>query len=250
MWYAGGRVRMSSRLARSAGLIGVATMASRCSGVAREMVLAALFGAGNGVEMDAFNVAFRVPNLLRDLFAEGAMTAAFVPTFTRTLTTRRPRGSVAARQPRHQRAAARHGRLRRPRHRLRASDHARDRARGSRRSPGKLELTTQLTRMMLPFLTTVARAVAMMGMLNSLRRFFIPALSPAMFNVATIACAFALVPVMPRVGLPPIAGIAIGTLLGGARADRAAVAGAAAEGFRYRPIARLQGSRRCAKCCG
>ena len=77
-----------SKLARSAGLISIATMASRLLGVAREMVLAAFFGAGSGIEMDAFNVAFRVPNLLRDLFAEGAMTAAFVPTFTRTLTTR------------------------------------------------------------------------------------------------------------------------------------------------------------------
>src|SRR4051812_43512475 len=78
---------MSVKLARSAGLISVATMASRVLGVAREMVLAALFGASGGIEMDAFNVAFRIPNLLRDLFAEGAMTAAFVPTFTRTLTT-------------------------------------------------------------------------------------------------------------------------------------------------------------------
>ena len=76
---------MSSRLARSAGLIGIATMTSRVLGVAREVVLAALFGAASGVEMDAFNVAFRIPNLLRDLFAEGAMTAAFVPAFTRTL---------------------------------------------------------------------------------------------------------------------------------------------------------------------
>src|SRR6478672_1419240 len=78
---------MSGKLARSAGLMSVATMASRVLGVVREMVLAALFGAGAGPEMDAFNVAFRVPNLLRDLFAEGAMTAAFVPTFTTTLTT-------------------------------------------------------------------------------------------------------------------------------------------------------------------
>src|ERR671939_2118304 len=77
---------MSLRLARSAGVISIATMASRILGVARETVLAAIFGAGT--EMDAFNVAFRVPNLLRDLFAEGAMTAAFVPTFTRTLTQR------------------------------------------------------------------------------------------------------------------------------------------------------------------
>ena len=68
---------MSTRLARSAGLIGAATLTSRVLGVAREIVLAALFGAGN--QMDAFNVAFRIPNLLRDLFAEGAMSAAFVP---------------------------------------------------------------------------------------------------------------------------------------------------------------------------
>ena len=88
-------------------------MASRVLGVAREMVLAAFFGASGGMEMDAFNVAFRVPNLLRDLFAEGAMTAAFVPTFTRTLTTRGPRRGVAARQSRRQRAPPDHRRARR-----------------------------------------------------------------------------------------------------------------------------------------
>ena len=52
-------------------------------------MLAAVFGASACMQMDAFNVAFRIPNLLRDLFAEGAMTAAFVPTFTRTLDRRR-----------------------------------------------------------------------------------------------------------------------------------------------------------------
>src|SRR6476620_8409163 len=71
-------------LARSAGLAGVATLASRILGLVRDQVLAALFGAGN--DMDAFIVAFRIPNLVRDLFAEGAMSAAFVPTFTRQLT--------------------------------------------------------------------------------------------------------------------------------------------------------------------
>ena len=73
-------------MVRSAGLIGIATMASRLLGVAREMALAWVFGAGT--QMDAFNVAFRIPNLVRDLFAEGAMSAAFVPTFTRTLASR------------------------------------------------------------------------------------------------------------------------------------------------------------------
>src|SRR5512136_2525061 len=76
------------RLARSAGVIGLATTASRLLGLVRDQILAYFFGAGNA--MDAFNVAFRIPNLLRDLFAEGAMSAAFVPTFTRRLTTEGP----------------------------------------------------------------------------------------------------------------------------------------------------------------
>ena len=92
----------SARLARSAGLIGAATMASRVLGLVRDQILAYYFGAGHA--MDAFNVAFRIPNLFRDLFAEGAMSAAFVPTFTRRLTTDGPPGGLAARQHRHQRA--------------------------------------------------------------------------------------------------------------------------------------------------
>ena len=226
---------MSVKLARSAGLISLATMASRVLGVAREMVLAAFFGAGSGFEMDAYNVAFRVPNLLRDLFAEGAMTAAFVPTFTRTLAGRGRDaawrlgnlvinallivtgvlvvlGIVFAGPITH--AIAPH----------------------FARTPGELELTTLLTRIMLPFLTTVAASVAMMGMLNSLRRFFIPALSPAMFNVATIVCAFGLVPVMPRLGLPPIAAIAIGTLVGGLGQMALQWPTLRREGFRYRAV--------------
>jgi putative peptidoglycan lipid II flippase len=224
---------MSTRLARSAGLIGLATLASRVLGVARDMVLAALFGAGR--EMDAFNVAFRVPNLLRDLFAEGAMTAAFVPTFTRTLTN-------AGRE-----SAWRLGSLvmnalilvtgvlvvvgivfALPITRALAGDYA--------DVPGKLELTTQLTRIMLPFLTTVAVAAAMMGMLNSLHRFFIPALSPTMFNIATILCAVALVPVMPAIGLQPITAIAIGTLLGGFGQIALQWPSLRKEGFRYHPV--------------
>ena len=228
---------MSSRLARSAGLISIATLASRVLGVARESVLAAIFGAGSGPEMDAFNVAFRVPNLLRDLFAEGAMTAAFVPTFTATLTNRGREsawrlgnlvlngllvvtgvlvviGIVFAGPITHAMASGKEF----------AS------------VPGKLELTTLLTRFMLPFLTTVAVAVAMMGMLNSLHRFFIPALAPAMFNVATIVCAVALVPFMHLVGLPGIAAIAIGTVLGGLGQIALQWPVLHAEGFRYRPI--------------
>lgn len=66
---------------KAAGAMGAATFLSRIMGLVREQVFAYLFGAGN--MMDAFNVAFRIPNLLRDLFAEGAMSASLVPTFTR-----------------------------------------------------------------------------------------------------------------------------------------------------------------------
>src|SRR5262245_10437463 len=73
----------SRRLARSASLTGAATLTSRVLGLARDQMLAAVFGAGN--QMDAFIVAFRIPNLFRDLFAEGAMSSAFVPTFASEL---------------------------------------------------------------------------------------------------------------------------------------------------------------------
>ena len=203
---------MSIRLARSAGLVGAATMTSRLLGVARELVLAALFGAGDS--MDAFFVAFRIPNLVRDLFAEGAMSAAFVPTFTRYLTTKgrdeawRLGNLVVSTLLVVTGGLALAGIVfARPIVHLMAADYA--------SVPDKLELTILLTRIMLPFLTTVAVAVAMMGMLNSLRRFFVPALSPAMFNVATIAAAFLVVPLMAPLGLEPIVAIAIGALLGG-----------------------------------
>jgi putative peptidoglycan lipid II flippase len=228
---------MNVRLARSAGLISIATMGSRLLGVAREVVLAAIFGASSNPAMDAFNVAFRVPNLLRDLFAEGAMTAAFVPTFTRTLNARG------------RDAAWRLGSLvmnvlivattavvivgiifAEPIAGLLASGDA------FAKVPGKLALTAELTRIMMPFLTTVAVAVAMMGMLNSLHKFFVPAFSPAMFNIATIVCAFALVPVMPLIGLPKIAAIAIGTVLGGLGQIAVQWPSLRKEGFRYQPI--------------
>ena len=73
--------RMSTR---ATGVVGIAILSSRVLGLVREMIFAGLFGAGRN--LDAFLMAFRLPNLLRDLFAEGAMSAAFVPTMSRTLT--------------------------------------------------------------------------------------------------------------------------------------------------------------------
>jgi putative peptidoglycan lipid II flippase len=101
--------------------------------------------------------------------------------------------------------------------------------------PGKFELTVQLTRIMVPFLTLVALAAAVMGVLNSLNRFFIPALSPAMFNVGSIVCAVLLAPVAPSVGLPPIMAVAVGTLVGGLGQLVIQVPTLYREGFRYQP---------------
>src|SRR2546428_11884839 len=69
-----------TQLVKAAGIIGVATLSSRILGFVRDMVLARLFGAGAAA--DAFFVAYRIPNLLRELFAEGSMSAAFIPVFT------------------------------------------------------------------------------------------------------------------------------------------------------------------------
>src|SRR3954452_18678382 len=221
------------RLARSAGLIGVATMTSRVLGLVRDQVMAYLFGAGNAV--DAYNVAFRIPNLVRDLFAEGAMSAAFVPTFTRYLT--REGRPAAWRLGNHVVNALLMVTavlvcagliFTQPLVTMFAEDYS--------RVPGKLELTILLTRIMLPFLTLVAVAAAFMGMLNSLNRFFVPALSPAMFNVASILCALLLVPVMPRVGLPPIAAMAIGVLIGGIGQILIQSPLLRKEGYRYQPV--------------
>ena len=199
-------------VARAAGVISAATFLSRLLGLIREQVFAAQFGAGFAV--DAFQVAFRVPNLLRDLFAEGAMSAAFVPTLTRV-------------QERDGPAAA-----------LRLANLVinfllvvvsgiclvgiltapvivRILAPGFAEVPGKLELTTLMTQIMTPFLVLVSISAAIMGFLNTRRVFFIPAIAPTMLNIALIASGYLIAPLCPRFGLEPIVGMAIGALLGG-----------------------------------
>jgi putative peptidoglycan lipid II flippase len=210
---------------------GIATLTSRILGLVRDQMLAALFGAGS--EMDAFIVAFRIPNVVRDLFAEGAMSAAFVPTFTRRLTLEGKAeawqlgnnlintlilvtgvlvviGMIFATPI--------------------VSAYAHDFS----TVPDKLELTIRLTRVMLPFLIMTAIAAAVMGMLNSLHHYFMPALSPALFNVATILAAITLVPLMPVLGLPRIMAIAVAALAGGLLQVAAQWPSLHREGFRYR----------------
>ncbi|HSE39254.1 MAG TPA: murein biosynthesis integral membrane protein MurJ [Acidobacteriota bacterium] len=198
-------------LARTAGAVSVATLISRILGLIREMVLAKYFTV---FATDAFFAAFRIPNLLRDLFAEGALSAAFVPTFTEYKQNR-------SRQEAWQLANivlnalvvilsivtllilifAKYLVL------FLVSGYA--------KIPGKLDLTIHLTRIMSPFLMTVALAAAVMGILNTHGRFFTPAVAPAFFNVFSILAGIFLSPLMPHIGQEPITAMAIGSLLGG-----------------------------------
>jgi putative peptidoglycan lipid II flippase len=226
-------------LARSAASAGAATMTSRILGLVRDQVLAYFFGAGDA--MDAYRVGFKIPNLFRDLFAEGAMSAAFVPTFTRHLANAGKESGwrlgnlvinalivatgalvligVVFATPIVEALAGRYAAVQ-------LAD-----------GTNKLALTVLLARIMLPTLTLIAIAAAVMGMLNSLRHFFIPALSPAMFNVVTIVLAVALIPVAPALGIEqPIVIIAVATVLGGFAQLALQWPTLRHEGFRYRPV--------------
>lgn len=209
-------------------------MTSRILGLVREQVVAHFFGATAAT--DAYNVAFRIPNLVRDLFAEGAMSAAFVPTFTRYLTTRGKESAWHVGNNVINALIVATGLLvvlgmvfAEPLVLLLADDtYTSDAA--------KLMLTVDLARIMLPALVFFALAAALMGMLNSLHHYFVPALSPAMFNVMTIVCAFALVPLFGQLGVAPITAIAIGTLLGGVAQLALQWPTLRREGFRYHAV--------------
>jgi putative peptidoglycan lipid II flippase len=203
---------MSERMGWAAGVIGLATLGSRLLGLVRDQATAYYFGTDWKAE--AFIVATRIPALLRELFAEGAMSAAFVPTMTRTLA---KDGRDAAWRLGSQVINGLllvtgaftlvgilfAGWLTW----LVASDYA--------DTPGKLELTRQLTRINLPFLMLIAVAAACAGMLNSLRKFMIPAASPAMFNVVFILSTLILVPVFRAAGWNDVMALSVGMLGGG-----------------------------------
>jgi len=106
--------------------------------------------------------------------------------------------------------------------------------------PGKLELTIYLARIVFPFLMLVAVAAVLMGMLNSLGHFFVPALSPAMFNVAVVVIALVFIPLAPTLGMQPITIVAVATLVGGIAQLVIQWPPLVKEGFRYRPVLNLE----------
>lgn len=219
------------RLARAAGLISAATMLSRVLGLAREQIFAALLGAS--LYADAFNVAFRIPNLLRDLFAEGALAQAFVPTFKASL---KHDGQDMAYELGNRVAGTLFtvigvivlvaGVFTPSIVMTMAGDFG--------EVPGKLDLTITLTRIMLPFLALVSLAAVAMGMLNAQDRYIAPALAPASFNVMSITVGTALYLAGASAHWVAI-GWAIGTVLGGLAQLGVQIPSLWRAGFRPRP---------------
>ena len=200
-------------LLRAASTVSLFTLASRITGLVREQLVAASFGSSAWT--DAFNVAFRIPNLLRRLFAEGAFSQAFVPV-------------LAASRARHGDDATRAlidavatvlfwallatcvlGVLGAP-----VLVYAM--AAGLKDTPGSFEAAVVMTRYMFPYIGFMSLVALSAGILNTWKRFAVPAATPVLLNVAMIAAAVWLAPRFATWGIEPIYAMAGGVLLGGA----------------------------------
>jgi len=218
---------------RSAGVVSLAVFLSRITGLLRESIMARLFGAG--LIYDAFMLGFRIPNLTRDLFAEGALSSAFVPIFTEYLSQRskeeaaRLANLVASALIVVVGAICAAGIVFAPQlvHFL---------APGFAAVPGKFELAVSMTRIMFPFLLLVALAAQAMGVLNASNRFGVPALASTFFNIGSVGFGVVLgVWLGPSLHLARIEGMAIGVVLGGALQLVWQLPSLHRLGFRFRP---------------
>jgi putative peptidoglycan lipid II flippase len=209
---AGADSRADKLNTRAAAVVGVSVLCSRVLGLAREQIFAALFGGGR--IMDAFTIAFRIPNLLRDLFAEGALSTAFVTVFTKTAALE---DDVAAWRLANKVAT------------LAVVTLSSITVLGiltapwlvSLLAPGfdpeKAALTVTLTRVMYPFILLVSLAALVMGMLNARNVFGVPAMASSFFNLGSIVAGVLIgLWLDPHFGQRAILGLAIGTLIGGA----------------------------------
>ena len=196
---------------KAAGIVAVAVMCSRVLGLIRDQIFAALFGGGR--LMDAFTIAFRIPNLLRDLFAEGALSTAFVTTFSKTTALEgdepawRLANKVATLAIVVLSALTILGIVFAP-------------WLVSVLAPGftgdKAELTVTLTRVMYPFILLVSLAALVMGMLNAKNVFGVPAMASSFFNLGSIVCGVLLGWLLDsHFGPKALLGFAFSTLIGG-----------------------------------
>ncbi len=216
---------------KAAGIIGLAVMCSRLLGLAREQVFAALFGGG--AAMDAFTAAFRIPNLLRDLFAEGALSTAFVTTFSKTIA----RGGDAAAWRLANKVATLTALVLGA---LCIAGMVFSAPLVAALAPGfdpeKAALTAQLTRIMFPFILLVSLAALVMGMLNSKSVFGMPAMASSFFNIGSIVGGVGLgFWIDPHFGRRALLGLAFATVLGGALQLAVQLPSLARLGYRFRP---------------
>lgn len=224
---------VSKGVVRSASIMSFAVALSRVSGLVREMVMSRLFGST--MPYDAYRIGFQIPNLTRDLFAEGALSAAFVPAFTESL------------QNRGKEDAARLANLVATTLILVVglicalgaifSQQLVDIAvPGFRNTTGKAELAAHLTRIMFPFLLLVALAAQAMGILNAMKQFAVPALSSTFFNIGSVVVGLLVGMVLgPTLGIDGIEGMAWGVLAGGALQLGFQVPALVRAGFVFRP---------------
>ncbi|MEP6937697.1 MAG: murein biosynthesis integral membrane protein MurJ [Chthoniobacterales bacterium] len=223
---------------RATSVVGVAILCSRVLGLVREIVIASLFGATRN--MDAFLTAFRAPNMLRDLFAEGALSTAFVTTFSRRIATEgdqsawRLASKVATLTLVFMSALTLLGIFFAP-FLIKVI------------APGfpleKAALTVELTRIMFPFILLVSLAALVMGMLNAKDVFGVPAMASSFFNLGSIIGGVLLCYWLdpqadwrhPHFGERGLIGLAIATLIGGLLQLLVQLPAAGRVGFRFRP---------------
>src|SRR6476661_1779666 len=223
---------------KATSIVGLAVLCSRVLGLIREMVVAALFGASRN--MDAFLTAFRAPNMLRDLFAEGALSTAFVTTFSRRIATEGERSAwdlaskVATLAIVFMSAVSLLGVVFAP-------------VLIDILAPGfpaeKAEMTVLLTRIMFPFILLVSLAALVMGMLNARHVFGPPAMASAFFNLGSIiggvTLSYWLDPQPdwrhPHFGERGLVGLSIATLIGGLLQLAVQLPSLRRVGFRFRP---------------
>ncbi|MFN2426904.1 MAG: murein biosynthesis integral membrane protein MurJ [Candidatus Binatia bacterium] len=196
-------------MSRAARVVAVMTMVSRVAGLVRDAAISAVFGTGAGA--DAFFVAFRIPNMLRRVVAEGATSAAFVPVFTERLVEGGPASAVRAMGAVGGAAAlvlavlTVAGMLGSPT--LTSLF-----APGFSRDPAKQALTISLTFWTFPYLLLVGSAAWAMGVHHTFRHFALPAVGPVLMNLSIIAFALAAAPRMEA----PVWALVAGVLVGGA----------------------------------
>ena len=208
-------LRLNSRtvsLLKSASTVSVWTLASRITGLVRESLMAAMFGAS--AMTDAFNVAFRIPNLFRRLFAEGAFSQAFVPVLAAS---KAQNGDAATKIVIDKVATV-----------LAwalvvtcvvgvavAPFMVWAMASGLQKEPKGYDAAVWMTRFMFPYIGFMSMVALSSGVLNTYKRFAVPAATPVLLNISTIAAAWWLAPWFSQSAIEPIFAMAVGVMVGG-----------------------------------